>query len=875
VKNEFVDWLKDEALPGVWSKGVALSRNLKSIEPLSPAGEQKELKFKIQTTERMLAYLVTLWPNDQDAHCNCDSKVEPCHHIVAVALAVSSGRVSSEVQSDETTGSKLRYSWVVEPGSAGQRPRITFKRELILNGRASRLEGSLVGYMGGIQSGRIKAPLPQATAHDLKLDSVFAKENPSWVEIFRNLADFPPIDVEGLPGHQTLRVDPKPRRPLLIINRDQAGGILIKPAPNPGADQVFQGGIELWKDQLILQLQADALNERRIPATDLERFFRLEWPRITDQYEVRSETGEIPELDTGTPELMFQVHPLSDDEVSVTARIHYPFSQPHLILLRDLEAEQELHRTLRSQYQLSAQTPVKLDIRSAIQLFDKVKAQGVRAPELEGFVTHFIKNQGLTLEVAQEQKETLMKLLQLRKEKPAAKQKIDFLLRNLNPSTREKPSDDVLVPESLWSLLRDYQKEGVTFLNRNRKELGAALLADDMGLGKTVQTLSILKKPSLIIVPTSLLHNWQEEAKRFRPDLTLQVFHGQARTWNEDADLTLTTYSLLRGEADRFIVLVWDTVVLDEAHQIRNPETQAAVASFQLDANFKLALTGTPVQNRTRDLFSLFQFLSPGLFQDELELDPKLIPAYILRRTKAEVLKELPPKTYLEHFVPFSDAEKKVYDTVFSASKKEILDRLGMDEANPFTLFETLLRARQACDHIGLFDESQWLSPSSKLTRLKELVSELISEGHSVLIYSQWTKFLDRLEIEFQDTSPTLRLDGQTQNRGEVVKDFQSSERPTAFLLSLHAGGVGLNLTRATHVIFCDPWWNPFVELQAEDRAYRMGQEKPVTIHRLLMEGSIEEEIRLLQKEKLKLGEAVLNPEDVRKIISGNPEQRV
>jgi SNF2 family DNA or RNA helicase len=326
----------------------------------------------------------------------------------------------------------------------------------------------------------------------------------------------------------------------------------------------------------------------------------------------------------------------------------------------------------------------------------------------------------------------------------------------------------------------------------------------------------------------------------------------------------LTTYSILQLDAPILCAREWDAVILDEAHQIRNPETRAAMAAARLNSRFRLALTGTPIQNTKRDLLSLFRFLAPGLFEQESELNPSAIAPFILRRTKDQVLTELPPKTPIEHRIQLSEDEKKRVEALLTAARQECLERLGSErDLEPLTVFEVLLRVRQACCHPGLLEDERKGESSSKLEALLNLVEEILSEGHSVLVYSQWTRFLDLIESRLRERIPYFRLDGSTRDRESRIEGFQEGKTPSVFLLSLQAGGVGLNLTRASHVIFCDPWWNPFVELQAEDRAYRMGQEKPVTIHRLVAEGTIETSIRKLQAAKLDLGETTLKSEDL------------
>jgi len=482
-------------------------------------------------------------------------------------------------------------------------------------------------------------------------------------------------------------------------------------------------------------------------------------------------------------------------------------------------------------------------------------------------VDEFYANKRVDLE---KQEETILHLLSLRSDGVFAPQAA-VLARSLDQGQARSvtPTEKIptQVPRTLWNQLRDYQKQGVYWLSE--QNTSGAILADDMGLGKTVQTLALAQTPTLIVAPTSLLHNWKEEAARFRPDLKVNVYHGSNRQWDANADLTVTSYGVLRADQEEILknaeAKPWKMMVLDEAHLIRNQETLAAQAAFKIPAAIKIALTGTPVQNKRSDLFSLFQFISPGLFANEGEMKPELVAPFVLRRKKEDVLKELPPKTHLMHEIELKEAERGRYQAVWAAAKAEILQQLSGagdgKKANPISMFEALLRARQACDHTGLFYEPDWKLTSSKLGYLMQMIEELNEAGHSVLVYSQWTKFLDRIEEEVSPRFDYERLDGSTANRAKVVNAFQNAEGAKVFLLSLHAGGVGLNLTKASHVIFCDPWWNPFVELQAEDRAYRMGQEKPVTIHRLICTETIEEKLLKIQDSKKKIGISALGEE--------------
>jgi hypothetical protein len=865
--NEFLDWLKEECLPGIWSRGVALSRNSKSIERITTSKDLNELKFKIQTTERILAFQVTLWLKDQDAHCNCGSKIEPCHHIVGVALGLQNGVVPEESAGPPPEGAHLQYHWIYHPSEAGKKAKITLKRNLIVKGEPQTLQGSLVALIGGIQSGRIKLPLPSVTPEDLKIDELFATGNPPWREVLRACANLPDLPVEGHPTIQTLKANPKTQTPVARILDSGAHDIALH-FESVNADEILEGGLFLSQDQLMIGNAQPQTAHRTILKSEIPKFVRLELQAIKNDFEMRVETTRLPELIEGLPTLVLHPEALSHELLSLTARIEYPMLPEGQIFNRNLKRENELIKEARQNYNLAIDQPQKLGVRDAILMRDSLS--GSTSIAVDRFISNFLQSQGdIKLEDALKEKELLLKLLEKREKQPAQESRISALLQNLAPGAALDPAEfnEETTPE-LWNLLRDYQKSGVRWLKEKARSLQGAILADDMGLGKTIQTLAVLESKSLVLLPTSLLQNWKEEAHRFRPDLKVQVFHGTERTWDEEADLTLSTYSILRQEPDRFSKVNWSSVVLDEAHLIRNPETQAAIAVTKLRAHFRIALTGTPIQNKRRDLLSLFQFVSPGLFTHESEMTAKLTSPFFLRRTKSEVLKELPPKTYLDHVLPLNEDERRLYQSIYAAAKTEILKRLtDQKEITPFTFFEVLLRARQVCNHPGLIDPDRRNLSSSKLSETLELIEELVDAGHSVLVYSQWTQYLNLLENALEGIAPVERLDGTTQNRGAVVTRFQNSDASTVFLLSLQAGGVGLNLTKASHVIFCDPWWNPYAELQAEDRAYRMGQEKPVTIHRMLMEGTIEMDIRALQKEKLKLGDEVFKSAELETLI--------
>lgn len=845
---KLIEQLQEEALPGVWSKGVQLSRLKGGIE-LQKGGNNQELRLKLQTAERVLAFQVTLWPEDGDSYCNCGSKIEPCHHIVAAALAFQNGNADT---AQATTRPQLIYRWEVDTDSN----QLSLKREFFTGERTLPISPSLISMISGIQSGRLKLPMPPTGSVDLQIDELLLKPNFSWAQLLKVLREIPPLPVVGLPNIEMLEIDPTPlveQRSELIIE-DGENGVTVKTGPRPGVDFTFNSGLGI-RDKKLFFLPTDPLHaqfKEEIRPHDFGNFVLEVLPRLRENYSVTVTTRRLPEIVDRDPTLEFKIHPLPDGTLSITPFISYGDIGDHQVLRRDLVQEQQLAQTLRRNHSMILNQPQKL-------LGDEVfKLRGrFQHPALDHFLTRLIEEvPGLTLDQAMKNPDAILQLLMLKKDSKSRKS----IARHLQKTLLIQPEEEApsvappRVSRNLWEKLRDYQKVGVAWLANRMQEDEGAILADDMGLGKTIQTLSVLEKTSLVVAPTSLLYNWKTEATRFRPDLKVHVFHGSERTWDDHADLILTTYGLLRQESDRFSEKNWQTVVLDEAHLIRNSETQIANSAHRLRAGFKLALTGTPIQNKQQDLISLFRFIAPDFLESQTSLQKYWVEAFLLRRTKSQVLTELPPKTYLEHRIEFTPQEREGYQSVWAAAKKEILERLTDQKLNPLTLFEVLLRSRQFCDHPGLIDPARLNEPSSKLTELVDLVEELLEAGHSVLVYSQWTKFLDRIELALEQKSLTwLRLDGSTRDRTGVLERFQNSDRPQIFLLSLHAGGVGLNLTQASHVIFCDPWWNPYVELQAEDRAYRMGQDKPVTIHRLNCTQSIEEKIRALQLEKMQL----------------------
>lgn len=434
-----------------------------------------------------------------------------------------------------------------------------------------------------------------------------------------------------------------------------------------------------------------------------------------------------------------------------------------------------------------------------------------------------------------------------------------------------------VLPDDLTATLRDYQSTGVAWLGFVRDAGLGALLADDMGLGKTLQTLCALRGRTLVVAPTSVLHNWANEIRKFRPSLTASVYHGPQRAF-DDADVTLTTYALLRLDIEKLCEQQWDTVVLDEAQAIKNPDSQVARAAYQLQADFRIALTGTPVENRLDDLWSQFHFLNRGLLGGRSDFGEryvkpissgnasaaqalrKRISPFLLRRLKREVATELPPRTDVVLRCELSESEQGTYNAIKAATQSNIMERLG-EGSTVMAMLEALLRLRQASCHSALVPGNAQTAkePSSKIRLLLETLDGAIPHGHKALVFSQWTSLLDLVEPHLKTAGiDFIRLDGTTRDRQAVVDTFQSDDGPPVMLISLRAGGTGLNLTAADHVFLLDPWWNPAVEDQAADRAHRIGQENPVLVHRLVAKDTVEERILALQDRKRQLADAAI-----------------
>jgi hypothetical protein len=451
------------------------------------------------------------------------------------------------------------------------------------------------------------------------------------------------------------------------------------------------------------------------------------------------------------------------------------------------------------------------------------------------------------------------------------------------------------VPATVLAELRPYQTDGFRWLQFLARHSLHGVLADDMGLGKTLQTLAHLAaehanspgKPSLVIAPTSVVPNWAAEAEKFIPSLKVLVLHGGDRAENFNqipkVDLVLTSYPLLVRDFDELSGHPWHVLVLDEAQAIKNPKAISSHCACKLKAAHRICLSGTPMENHLGELWSLMRFLMPGFLADEktfntsirrpierdnstdaqLALNRRVSPL-ILRRTKDQVATELPEKTIIVHNIELTGKQTDLYESVraaMDARVREAIAEKGLAKSHIIVL-DALLKLRQICCHPQLLksEAAQRVLDSAKLEFLtNELLPTLLEEGRRILIFSQFTSMLDLIQEHLQmEKIPFLILTGQTKERANLVKKFQTGEIPV-FLISLKAGGTGLNLTAADTIIHYDPWWNPAAENQATDRAHRIGQTKPVFVHKLVCRGTIEDRILDLQKKKSALVEALLS----------------
>jgi len=451
------------------------------------------------------------------------------------------------------------------------------------------------------------------------------------------------------------------------------------------------------------------------------------------------------------------------------------------------------------------------------------------------------------------------------------------------------------LPAGLTATLRHYQQAGFEWFYFLREYGFGGCLADDMGLGKTIQTISLLLKEkergadrlSLVVVPNSLLFNWQREVKKFAPSLTLLTWHGSGRqnyrSLLDMADVLLTTYGTVIRDCDDLRGIGFHYIILDEAQAIKNPSSQIGKAVRSLDGRYHLALSGTPIENNLSELWSLFAFLNPGLLgsyrmflqnfikpieremnEVTMEVLRKMVFPFILRRTKAQVVEELPPKNEMVVYAEMVPPQRTLYDITRQLYYGKIMESIGSAgiEGTRMQVLEGLLRLRQICSHPHLYDQT-YNDDSGKFQLVDDMLQDAVAEGHRVLVFSQFVTSLELLRSRFLGLGiQSEMLTGATRDRQKVVDRFQEQGSAPVFLISLKAGGTGLNLTAADYVFHIDPWWNPSAENQASDRAYRIGQTRSVFVYKFITRDSIEERVLELQERKKQLMSSIIQCEE-------------
>ncbi|MDX9754296.1 MAG: DEAD/DEAH box helicase, partial [bacterium] len=472
---------------------------------------------------------------------------------------------------------------------------------------------------------------------------------------------------------------------------------------------------------------------------------------------------------------------------------------------------------------------------------------------------------------------------------------IEELLQRLNGNT---PFTELDPPDGFQGTLRPYQVRGYSWLHFIQQWGLGACLADDMGLGKTIQTLALILKnwdpqhprPVLLICPTSVVGNWQKEAARFTPDLPLLIHHGSTRKKGvafqkqvENQAIVLSSYSLLFRDYDLFRTIPWHGIILDEAQNIKNPESKQSKAARTLPADYRIALTGTPVENNVGDLWPLMDFLNPGFLGSQTEfkrafylpiqtsrqpeamqLLKQVTTPFILRRLKTDksIIQDLPEKMEMKVYCNLTKEQASLYQAVVNDAESALRSAEGIQRKG--LVLATITKLKQICNHPTHFagDHSAIPNRSGKLARLTEMVEEILEVGDRALLFTQFTEMGLILQSYLQEQfgQETFFLHGGIvkKKRDKMVERFQSPNGPPLFILSLKAGGTGLNLTNATHVFHFDRWWNPSVENQATDRAFRIGQTKQVQVHKFLCIGTLEERIDAMIESKKEIAESVV-----------------
>ena len=706
------------------------------------------------------------------------------------------------------------------------------------------------------------------------------------ISVYKNLRKFVKITPPENYEIKTLQAIPKPKITLQANRYIQLSFMYdkyeIKPYPfhEIAIKDIQSGEIHIIRNN---EFERNIIEEiKKYGFKDLENTFIAEdilnWKSFLEDIEKFKEDGYIIEFVDFNMEFVEESEIMVESEdknqwfsLSFEVKIgkkKYPLLPIIVPILQKIESLEELPKKITLPYDngkyITFDTEeIKPILSTIFELIDKINKNSIQIAPYEAHLIDFDE------EVKWKGKKELLKLSKKLKNFEGIK--------------------EITPPKGLTITLRDYQRFGLNWLMFLKEFRFGGILADDMGLGKTIQTLSMilrikesrkLKKPVLIIVPTSLLGNWKAEIEKFTPPLKYISVYGNERgaKFREmmKYDIIFTTYNLIVRDFDIYKKEDFEYIILDEAQKIKNPNSKATQTIKKLTSNYKLALSGTPIENHLGELWSIFSFIMPGFlgslktfkqaFQNPIERDRdyqkqkllnKKIHPFILRRTKEKVLSELPEKVEIIKYAEFDEKEVKLYESIRVIMDKKVRDAItknGLAKSQIIVL-DALLKLRQVCCHPKLLkvEEAKKLNHSSKLDMFLELMDELLAEGRKILVFSQFTSMIDIMKEELDNLNINYStLTGSTKDRDEVINEFKSG-KTNVFLISLKAGGVGLNLTEADTVIHYDPWWNIAAQNQATDRAYRIGQDKNVFVYKLVVRNSIEEKILELQNKKAKL----------------------
>jgi len=961
--------------PGLWSQGVTLAR-AGAVTVESRTAE--EIVVRVRSPGRVVAPTAVLYPTENETECDCPSRVSPCEHVAAAAIALAGPEAGApDVPAVAARPAPARVGYRFEGVEGGLR----LVRVLVA---ADGAETALATELTAVLADPARAAQLQVEEADLQADRLLgvgaaarrgALQVTKLPALMTILAGAPRVWLDGV----GVAISEEEVRPVAtLVDAAPRGSISLTIAADPRVRKVVAAGVVLCDDDdgratlhRLVETELTGVWLQNLPirrsfaAAEMGELVTTVLPDLARRAVVDIRSDRLPsvardlaprivlDLDqvggglSVLPTLVYGAPPVARIDAGKLVYLRGP------VPLRDVAAEQRAVERLRGELDLVIGRRTTFEAVDAPRFVEKLKrwrgdlagrAAGVVKPAAT-LVPRLRAEEGnggvrfeLTFEVkgAQGKAEAVeagavvrawqegLGLVPLSEggwaglpgawmakngqrvaDLLAAREDDGRLARHALPALAalcaelEEPLPpgldrlaplvedferlpDVPPPSDLTATLRAYQRQGVNWLAFLRGAGLGGILADDMGLGKTLQAMCVFDQArgdasatTLVVCPTSVLFNWKSELARFRPRLRVAAYHGPGRRLDDAADVTLTTYAILRLDAKALAARSFGAVVLDEAQAIKNPDSQTARAAYALRAGFRLALTGTPVENRLEELWSLMHFANRGLLRGRSDFTEQVarpiaegragaaadlrrrIRPFILRRLKKDVAPELPPRTEGVLRVELTDGERAVYDAVRAATQKDIVALLEGGKG-VIAALEALLRLRQAACHPALVP-GQTAATSSKIEALLEALDTAVAEGHKALVFSQWTSLLDLIEPALARAElPFARLDGTTRDRAGVVARFQADDGPPVMLVSLKAGGSGLNLTAADHVFLCDPWWNPAVEAQAADRTHRIGQTRPVFVYRLVAAATVEERILALQDAKRALMDAAL-----------------